>query len=127
MLNARNVFGMPAMASSFFNLGSIVAGVLLGYWLDPQFGPRAILGLAIGTLIGGALQLMVQLPVLRRAGYAFSRRFSLARPGGAHDPAPDGAVGDRREHHPGERAGQLSVRLAARRWPDVLADGGVSA
>ena len=39
MLNARNVFGMPAMASSFFNLGSIVAGVLLGYWLDPHFGP----------------------------------------------------------------------------------------
>ena len=53
-LNARNVFGMPAMASSFFNLGSIIAGVLLGYWLDPHFGPRAILGLAIGTLVGGA-------------------------------------------------------------------------
>ena len=49
MLNARNVFGIPAMASSFFNLGSIVAGVVLGYWLDPHFGPRAILGLAIGT------------------------------------------------------------------------------
>jgi putative peptidoglycan lipid II flippase len=71
MLNARNVFGMPAMASSFFNLGSIVAGVALGYWLDPHFGPRAILGLAIGTLIGGALQLAVQLPTLRREGYRY--------------------------------------------------------
>ena len=71
MLNARNVFGMPAMASSFFNLGSIIAGILLGYWLDPHFGPRAILGLAIGTLIGGALQLLVQLPALRREGYRF--------------------------------------------------------
>src|SRR5499427_5429639 len=71
MLNARNVFGMPALASSFFNLGSIVAGVVLGYWLDPQFGPRAILGLAIGTLVGGALQLLVQLPALRREGYSF--------------------------------------------------------
>src|SRR5204862_2303934 len=49
MLNARNVFGMPAMASSFFNLGSIVSGVLLWYWLDPHFGARAILGLAIGS------------------------------------------------------------------------------
>ena len=38
MLNARNVFGIPAMASSFFNLGSIIAGVTLGYWLDPNFG-----------------------------------------------------------------------------------------
>jgi putative peptidoglycan lipid II flippase len=71
MLNARNVFGIPAMASSFFNLGSIAGGVVLGYWLDPHFGPRAIFGLAIGTLIGGALQLLVQLPSLRRQGHTF--------------------------------------------------------
>ena len=71
MLNARNVFGVPAMASSFFNLGSIAGGVLLGYWLDPHFGEPAIVGLAIGTLLGGALQLLVQLPALRRQGYAF--------------------------------------------------------
>src|SRR2546422_7544795 len=38
MLNARNVFGMPAMASSFFNLGSIISGVVLGWWFDPHFG-----------------------------------------------------------------------------------------
>ena len=42
MLNAKNVFGMPAMASSFFNIGSIVGGVLLGSWIDPHFGPRAL-------------------------------------------------------------------------------------
>ena len=36
MLNARNVFGVPAMASSFFNIGSIVGGVALGWWLDPH-------------------------------------------------------------------------------------------
>jgi putative peptidoglycan lipid II flippase len=76
MLNARNVFGMPAMASSFFNIGSIVGGVSLGYWLDPHFGPRALIGLAIGTLIGGALQLGVQLPRLRRLGYHFHPDFS---------------------------------------------------
>jgi putative peptidoglycan lipid II flippase len=76
MLNAKNVFGMPAMASSFFNIGSIVGGVLLGAWLDPQFGPRALIGLAIGTLIGGALQLGVQLPRLRRLGYHFQPDFA---------------------------------------------------
>jgi putative peptidoglycan lipid II flippase len=81
LLNARNVFGVPAMASSFFNLGSIVAGVLLGYWLDPHFGTRAILGLAIGTLIGGALQLMVQLPALRRVGYRYHPDFEWRDPG----------------------------------------------
>jgi putative peptidoglycan lipid II flippase len=76
MLNARNVFGIPAMASSFFNLGSIIVGVVIGYLIDPHFGPRAILGLAVGTLIGGALQLIIQLPALRRAGYAFRADFS---------------------------------------------------
>jgi putative peptidoglycan lipid II flippase len=71
MLNARNVFGIPAMASSFFNLGSIVAGVGIGYWLDPHFGARALVGFAIGTLLGGALQFAVQLPALRRLGYHY--------------------------------------------------------
>src|ERR1700720_4920444 len=81
MLNAKNVFGVPAMASSFFNLGSIVAGVLLGWWLDHDFGPRSILGLAIGTLIGGALQLLVQLPSVRRLGYVFHPDFQWRDPG----------------------------------------------
>src|SRR5579864_598947 len=64
VLNAKNVFGVPAMASSFFNLGSIITGVLLGWWLDSSFGARAIMGLAIGTLIGGGMQFAVQLPAL---------------------------------------------------------------
>ncbi|HEY6482935.1 MAG TPA: murein biosynthesis integral membrane protein MurJ [Steroidobacteraceae bacterium] len=75
MLNAREVFGVPAMASSFFNLGSISSGVLLGWWLDPAFGARALLGSAIGTLIGGALQFAVQVPSLRRLGYVFHPDF----------------------------------------------------
>jgi len=75
MLNAKHVFGVPAMASSFFNLGSIAGGVLIGRWLDPHFGARALVGLAIGTLIGGALQLAVQLPSLARLGYIFRPDF----------------------------------------------------
>jgi putative peptidoglycan lipid II flippase len=71
MLNARNVFGVPAMASSFFNLGSIIGGVGLGWLFDPHFGARALLGLAFGTLVGGLLQLGVQLPALRREGFVF--------------------------------------------------------
>ena len=75
MLNSKNVFGVPAMASSFFNLGSIFTGVLLGWFLDPGFGSRAMLGLAVGTLIGGGLQFAVQLPALRRLGYIYRPDF----------------------------------------------------
>src|SRR5256886_11565186 len=60
MLNAKHVFGAPAMASSFFNLGSIIGGVAFGWWLDPHFGTRSLIGLSIGTLIGGIWQLSLQ-------------------------------------------------------------------
>ncbi len=69
MLNAKRVFGWPAMASSFFNIGSIAGGIILGYGMDHSFGPRALFGLAYGTLIGGFLQLAVQFPALRKVGY----------------------------------------------------------
>src|SRR5271155_375800 len=75
MLNAKNVFGVPAMASSFFNMGSIIGGVTLGYWIDPHFGWRSLIGLAFATVIGGALQLIVQLPSLARLGYRFRPDF----------------------------------------------------
>ena len=78
ILNAKHVFGAPAMASSYFNLGSIIGGVALAYLLDPQknwlhplFGTRALIGLSIGTLIGGLWQLTAQFPALRRVGYVF--------------------------------------------------------
>jgi putative peptidoglycan lipid II flippase len=81
MLNAKNRFGMPAMASSFFNIGSIVGGVVLGFWIDPHFGPRALIGLAFATLIGGGLQLAVQLPLLARLGYRFRPDIHWRDPG----------------------------------------------
>jgi putative peptidoglycan lipid II flippase len=81
MLNSKSVFGIPAMASSFFNIGSIVGGVTLGAWIDPDFGPRALVGLAIGTLIGGALQLAVQLPPLSGLGFKYSPDFRWRDPG----------------------------------------------
>jgi len=86
MLNAKNVFGMPAMASTFFNIGSIIGGVLLAKWLDPhfgtkQYGPGSLVGMAIGVLIGGFLQLAVQFPPLKRVGYHFRPDFAWRDPG----------------------------------------------
>ena len=81
MLNAKNVFGVPAMASSFFNIGSIAGGAFFGWLFDPGFGEKALTGLAIGTLVGGFLQFAVQLPSLRRVGYNFRPDFRWRDPG----------------------------------------------
>jgi putative peptidoglycan lipid II flippase len=75
ILNAKHVFGPPAMASSYFNLGSIIGGVAIGWWFDPHFGTRSLTGLAIGTLIGGIWQLIAQFPSLHRVGYKYRADF----------------------------------------------------
>src|SRR5437016_12838332 len=75
ILNAKHVFGPPAMASSYFNLGSIIGGVAIGWWLDPHFGARSLVGLGIGTLIGGAWQLPGQFPSLRHVGCRYHAEF----------------------------------------------------
>jgi putative peptidoglycan lipid II flippase len=75
MLNAFNVFGLPALASAFFNLGSILGGLLLGFLWGPALGLSPIAGMAYGTLIGGFLQLAVQWPSLRRRGVSYRPDF----------------------------------------------------
>jgi len=80
MLNTEGKFFVPAMASSFFNLGSIVGGVGLA-WLMPHLGQPAIVGMAFGTLIGGIMQLAVQLPALAATGFRFRPRLKPSDPG----------------------------------------------
>src|SRR5256712_6844407 len=75
MLNAKHVFGPPAMASSYFNLGSIIGGVAIGWSIDPHFGSRSLRGLAIRTLIRGVLQLTGQFPFLLGVGYNYRADF----------------------------------------------------
>jgi putative peptidoglycan lipid II flippase len=75
MLNARHHFGIPALAPSLLNLGMIVFGVGL-IPVCRAAGQPAILAMAIGVLIGGVLQFVVQLPPLFRLGF----RMRLERP-----------------------------------------------
>jgi len=75
VLNASNKFGVPAMASTFFNIGSVGFGVVLGIWLGPTLHLSRIEGMAIGVVLGGALQLVWQLPALYRLGFRFRVAF----------------------------------------------------
>src|SRR6266705_5451057 len=71
MLNSFNVFGIPALASAFFNVGSIVGGLLLGFVIGAYVGLSPIEGMAFGTLVGGFLQFAVQWPSLSRTGFRY--------------------------------------------------------
>jgi len=74
MLNAQSRFTAPALAPALFNVGSIAVGLAL--WLLGWPPERAVVGWAIGTMVGGVLQLVVQLPALARLGYRARPRLS---------------------------------------------------
>src|SRR5262245_15788072 len=89
VLNTRGRFGVPASASTMFNVGSIAGGLAFAYLLAPEYitntavslfnhrpparddlgAASAIIGMAVGTLIGGMLQWLMQVPSLRAVGY----------------------------------------------------------
>jgi putative peptidoglycan lipid II flippase len=80
ILNTKGRFFIPALASSFFNLGSIIGGVSLAFLLGKPGNP-SIVGMAIGTLIGGMLQLTGQFPTLSRTDFRFMPNLNLRDPG----------------------------------------------
>ena len=81
VLNACNRFAVPALASTFFNLGSVALGLALGYGLGPMLGIEPITGMAIGVVLGGALQLVWQVPALRKEGFGFRLAWDWNHPG----------------------------------------------
>ena len=80
MLNARGRFNAPALAPMMLSVASLGIGVPLAYVLDPAFGPRAIVGFAVGVLCGGFLQWAVLLLPLRREGFRYRPALDLRDP-----------------------------------------------
>ena len=70
LLNSKGKFGLPASASSFFNAGSLIVGVW-GYYVAPSFDLHRTTGMAVGVLVGGALQFLIQVPSMRRVGFRY--------------------------------------------------------
>src|SRR5437868_5123488 len=95
VLNTKGIFGIPASASTVFNIVSLLVGLGLAYWLSgggwlssgdknaiPDLASQwAIIGMAIGTLIGGAAQFLMQVPWLFKVGFRFSAVLSFTDPG----------------------------------------------
>ncbi len=95
VLNTKGIFGIPASASTVFNVVSIFVGLGFAYWLSggswdaaqdkytvPTISAQwAILGMAIGTLVGGAAQFLMQVPSLLKVGFRFSPILSFTDEG----------------------------------------------
>lgn len=89
ILNTKDRFGVPASASTMFNVGAIIGGLVFSYLFAPDYitngawalfnhqklprddagAASAIIGMALGTLVGGMLQWLIQVPSLRAVGY----------------------------------------------------------
>ena len=89
MLNARFIFGIPASASTVFNIVSVICGVGLAFlfdararatWPHPVFGEASAYGVSLGVLLGGLAQLGMQLPALFKLGFRFHWRLELSNP-----------------------------------------------
>ena len=75
MLNSFQKFGAPAFAPVLLNISIITMSFFAGLFSEPS------VALAIGVLIGGVLQLAIQLPSLWRAGWRFRPKLDLNHPG----------------------------------------------
>ena len=71
MLNSFNAFKTPAFSPVLLNLSVIAAALLLAPHLE-----QPVMALAWGTLLGGLVQLLFQIPALRRIGMLPSFSFS---------------------------------------------------
>lgn len=78
-LNAQERFGPPAFASALFNVVAICGGAFL-FWAGFR-EEEAVIGWSIFTLLGGAAQLLVQLPAARALGHRFRLVMDWADPG----------------------------------------------
>jgi putative peptidoglycan lipid II flippase len=78
MLNAEERYGLPAFSPAMFNIVTIAWGGIL--WTRGLPLEQVALGWALGTLLGGAAQFLVQVPGLRRQGWAFRPEWSPADP-----------------------------------------------
>jgi putative peptidoglycan lipid II flippase len=71
MLNSVRRFFVPALSPATFNVATIAAAFTL-VPLMPRLGWPRIAGIAIGTLVGGLGQILLQWPVLKREGWRYA-------------------------------------------------------
>jgi putative peptidoglycan lipid II flippase len=79
MLNSMRRFFVPSLSPAMFNVASIFSAIAL-VPLMPRFGLDPIAAIAIGTLLGGLGQILLQWPALRKEGFRYQPIVSFKDP-----------------------------------------------
>ena len=79
MLNSLRSFFLPALAPAAFNVACIASAFVIVPFM-PALGWHAMVGLAIGTLLGGVAQVALLWPALIREGFRFRPQFGFGDP-----------------------------------------------
>jgi putative peptidoglycan lipid II flippase len=79
MLNAQGRYGIPAFAPAMFNLVAIAWAA--GLWAMGLGPAQVVIGWAIGTVVGGAAQLLIQVPPLWKEGWRYRPEWKPSDPG----------------------------------------------
>lgn len=79
MLNSLRRFFIPALSPAMFNVATIGCAIA-AVPLMPRLGLHPAIGLAIGTLIGGLGQILLQWPSLRKEGFRYQPILSFRDP-----------------------------------------------
>jgi putative peptidoglycan lipid II flippase len=80
MLNSLRRFFVPAFSPAMFNVGTLATMAVLIPVFRTQ-GIRPIFAVAVGTLVGGVGQVVVQWPLLRREGFRYRPMIDFRDPG----------------------------------------------
>jgi len=76
ILHSFGHFATPALAPTLFNTGMILSG----FFICPFFNPP-IIGMAIGALLGGLGQLIIQIPAVKKRGFTYKPVLDLHHSG----------------------------------------------
>jgi putative peptidoglycan lipid II flippase len=79
MLNAEQRYVAPALSPALFNVVTIAWAA--GLWQMGLPAEQVALGWALGTVLGGAAQFLIQVPALRRGGWRFRAEWVPGDPG----------------------------------------------
>jgi putative peptidoglycan lipid II flippase len=80
MLHAARHFTVPAFSPTLLNIVWLIAAWTVAPWFAPDQAAQAYV-LAVAVVVSGVMQVLVQLPMIRRLGYHFDYDWSAAREG----------------------------------------------